>query len=506
MKTSVFFLFVALLNTSTTSAQETGFITDSLDNYIERGLARWEIPGVAVCIVKDGEVLVSKGYGLLELGKSDKVDANTLFQIGSNTKAFTGTALALLDHEGKLSLQDKVQKWLPDFSMKDPWVTEHLNLTDIVTHRMGMETFQGDFMYWTSALTTDEVITKFGLLTPRYEFRTRYGYTNAGYAIAGEVIEAVTGKTWSEFVRERIFTPLEMERTVPLSTEFFDADNTAKPHTLINYKVSPVSFKNIDNLAPAGSIGSSVNDMSKWLIAQLDSGNYHGKNIIPFQVIQRTREPQSIVGRARHLFNKTHYRLYGLGWQLEDYEGREIVSHTGGVDGFVTSVTLVPEERTGIVVFTNTDRNLFFQSLKWEVLDALLGLPYRNYDEMFYERFTRDIKEEKELLQARTDTVNMKLHPIVELNEFTGSYTNEVYGSCEIILEDGQLIMSFEHHPDLKGILEPLGGSRFLCMYNDPVYGTEVISFHVENGTVESFPLRVNSFIEFTTYEFLKNL
>ncbi|RPI70502.1 MAG: class A beta-lactamase-related serine hydrolase, partial [Ignavibacteriales bacterium] len=171
------------------------FITDSLDAYVEEALTTWQIPGIAVCVVKDGEVVLSKGYGVREAGKDDKVDENTLFMIGSNTKAFTGTALALLEHDGKLSMDDKVQKYLPDFTMKDPWVAKELNLTDIVSHRMGMETFQGDFMYWTSDLTMDKVIQKFGQLTPTYGFRTKWGYTNAGYAIAGKIIEKVSGKS-----------------------------------------------------------------------------------------------------------------------------------------------------------------------------------------------------------------------------------------------------------------------------------------------------------------------
>src|SRR5690606_33130505 len=173
-----------------------------------------QIPGVAICIVKDGEVVLAKGYGVRKAGTEDKVDENTLFMIGSNTKAFTGTALALLEHDGKLSMDDKVQKYLPDFTMKDPWVAKELNLTDIVSHRMGMETFQGDFMYWTSDLTMDMVIQKFGLLTPAYSFRTKWGYTNAGYAIAGKIIENVSGKLWNEFLKERIFIPFNMNITI----------------------------------------------------------------------------------------------------------------------------------------------------------------------------------------------------------------------------------------------------------------------------------------------------
>ncbi|HQF41722.1 MAG TPA: serine hydrolase domain-containing protein, partial [Ignavibacteriaceae bacterium] len=226
------------------------FITDSLDNYVLRGMKNWQIPGMAVLIVKDGKVVLSKGYGVKELGKDDLVNENTLFLIGSNTKAFTGTALALLEKEGKLKLDDKVIKYLPDLKMKDPWVTKELNLTDIVTHRMGYETFQGDFMFWASDLTSDEVIQKLGETTPKYDFRTKYGYTNSGYAIAGKVIQKVSGLSWSDFVKEKIFKPLKMDRTVALSVDFSKSDNVAKPHTMANDKLIVLPFENIDNMAP----------------------------------------------------------------------------------------------------------------------------------------------------------------------------------------------------------------------------------------------------------------
>ncbi|HSP87131.1 MAG TPA: serine hydrolase domain-containing protein, partial [Ignavibacteriaceae bacterium] len=224
---SVFVLLFALNISSQTKIP--AFINDSLDGYVEKALTTWQIPGVAVCIVKDGEVVLSKGYGIQESGRQDKVDENTLFMIGSNTKAFTATALALLEYDGKCSLEDKVQKWLPHFTMKDPWVAKELNLTDIVSHRMGMETFQGDFMYWTSDLTMDEVIQKFGQLTPMYSFRTKWGYTNAGYAIAGKLIEKISSKKWEEFLRERVFNPLGMNNTLVLSEELKNATNFAIP-------------------------------------------------------------------------------------------------------------------------------------------------------------------------------------------------------------------------------------------------------------------------------------
>lgn len=505
MKKFISILLFIIVSNLILFAQETpSFITDSLDNYVNRGLANWQIPGAAVLVVKDGEIIVAKGYGVKELGTNDKVDENTLFMIGSNTKAFTGTALAILENEGKCNLDDKVVKYLPDFKVKDEWVTKELNLVDIVTHRMGLQTFQGDFMYWTSDLTADEVIEKFGMITPKYDFRTKYGYTNAGYAVAGKIIEKVSGLKWEDYLKEKIFLPLKMDRTIALSTDFAKSENIAKPHTFVDGKMSVLPFENIDNLAPCGSIGSSIEDMSHWLIAQLDSGKYNGKFVIPFKVLQRTRQPQSIQGRVRHPFNEGHYNLYGLGWGLMDYEGTEIISHTGGVNGFVTSVTLLPEINLGIVVLTNTDQNAFFQMLKWEIVDAYLELPYRNYDEYSFKRSSIQIQERDAQRSAWRDSVALNIKPEIDLNSFTGRYKHEVYGYANLSLKENYLEMKLQHHSKVIGKLEYIGNNRFLCTYSDPTYGIKIFPFEIKDSKVVSFDLYVDDFIDYQAYKFVK--
>lgn len=480
------------------------FVKDSMDTYIQRGLERWDIPGVAVCIVKDGKLVLAKGYGVKEVGKNDNVDENTLFMIGSNTKAFTGTILAMLEHEGKCKLSDKVQKWLPDFKMNDPWVAKEINLVDIVSHRMGFETFQGDFMYWTSDLSDDGVLERFGKLKPLYGFREKYGYTNAGYAVAGKVIEKISGLTWNDYLKTKILKPLKMDRTVPLSADINSISNVALPHTVVDGKTVSVPFPLIDNMAPCGSISSSVLDMSHWLIAQLDSGKFEGENIIPYSVISQTRKPSTIVGRTRHPFNQAHYNLYALGWGLQDYENREIVSHTGGVNGFVTSVTLIPSENLGIVVLTNTEQNLFFISLRWEILDSYLGLPYRDYDSFYFDRSKTANTEEEAKLQALRDSVRLNLKSSLPLSDYCGRYENEVYGYLDIIEKENYLEIRLEHHSKLIGKLEPLGGNRFLSSYNDPIFGSKPLEFNVTGGKVKSLDFSVHEFIEYTGYNFIK--
>jgi CubicO group peptidase (beta-lactamase class C family) len=481
-----------------------GFVGDSLDTYINRALRDWNIPGVAVAIVKDGKLVVAKGFGKQSIARNDNVDENTLFMIGSNTKAFTGTLLSWLQYDKKCSMDDKVVKWIPEFTMKDPWVANELNLTDIICHRIGMETFQGDFMYWTSSLTSGEVIKKFGELTPLYGFRSKWGYTNAGFLLAGECIQKISNESWESNLYNRIFIPLQMNRSKALCTEMPAQQNISAPHTLVFDTLKLLPYQVFDNLAPAGSVSSSVSDMSHWLICQLDSGRYNGKQVIPFEVIRDTRIPRSIEGTTKRPFNRGHYRLYGLGWELMDYESREVVSHTGGVNGFVTSVTLLPEENLGIVVLTNTDANSFYEALKWEIVDSYLNLPYRNYSNFALKHYKRFNNAELSQYRAQKDTVAMHNRPPADLKNFTGRYVHPVYGYLNISMTGKLLKMSFEHHPDLTGTLEYLAGNRFLCTYSDPTFGIKAIPFEIENSQVKSLRLRVADFVEFIDYKFVK--
>lgn len=265
-----------------------------------------------------------------------------------------------------------------------------------------------------------------------------------------------------------------------------------------------IPYGNIDNLAPAGSISSSINDMSHWLMAQLNNGSYEGKPVIPARAIAQTRLPHSILGNGGHPFNRAHFSLYGLGWMLEEYSGRKIVSHTGGVNGFVTSVTLVPEEKLGIIVFTNTDANSFYESLKWELMDAYLQLPYRNYSGMQLNNFNRQQKIEADWLAKKKDTIATNPAPAISLTAIAGNYNHEIYGRMTIKQENGKLVASFEHHKGRLATLQALGGNRFLATFNDPLYGIKVWPFTIENGKVKSVTVTVADFVEFTPYEFFK--
>ncbi len=502
MKHSLFLLSLCwLLMSAGTKAQAQQsaavpeFVGEQLDQYVLRALADWNLPGAAVAIVKDGRVLVAKGYGLRDFRLPDSVDANTLFMIASNTKSFTATAVAMLQHEKKCKITDKVVDYVPGFAMNDPWVTQHATIADVLSHRLGMATFQGDFLYFYSNLKPEEIYEKFPLIVPQYEFRTRYGYCNAGYFWAGQCIESITGEPWNEYIQKNILQPLDMNRTVMLSANLKQQENVASAHTLQQGVLTVFPQTNIDVIGPAASMSSSVNDLSHWLIAQLDSGRYDGKQVIPYEAIRATRYPQTIEGS---------YSQYGLGWSIDDYKRVQVISHGGGILGFFTGVAMVPELNLGIVVLTNSDENWFSDALQNEIIDAFKGLPVSDYSSQYLQAYNRRQESTNEKIERWRDTVAMNFPPSVPLGVFTGPYQNEIYGNIRVSVSGDSLLLHFEHHPDLKATLQHLSGDRFLCTYFPSRMGTEVLPFVVKDGQVEGFTLKVADRLERTTYDFTK--
>ncbi len=477
------------------------FITDSLDNYINRALTNWRVPGAAVCVIKDGRIILRRGYGIKELGLANKVDENTLFMIGSNTKAFTATAVAALQAQGKLSLDDKVTKYLPDFKLDNKQVTDMVTVRDLLCHRIGFGTFQGDFTYWTSDLTRKQIIEKMARVKALYPFRSRWGYTNAAFLTAGEVIQDVTKKPWEQYIKETLLAPLGMSSTLTLSKELSTSFNRSAAHTYIDGRLAAIPYPQIDNLAPAGSMSSSAADMGKWVLALLDNGKVGPKQVIPASAIRATRQPQILVGTE----DDGGFNAYGLGWFLRGYEGHRLITHTGGVNGFVSSVTLVPDQNLGIVILTNSDQNDLIETINMDIIDSYLKMPFRNRSDASLAQFKASQQKQLQKEKAWRDSTALNLRPALNLNDYTGKYNNELYGNITITKgEANDLEIRFEHHPKMFARLQPLGGNRFYTTFSDPTFGREVLPFTVENGKVTALQFKVADFVEYTPYEFRK--
>lgn len=506
-KLYLFFLSIIIV-TSFARAQgidRSKFISDSLGFYVNRALTNWRIPGAAVCIVKDGKVVMMKGYGIKELGLNNKVDENTLFMIGSNTKAFTATALAMLQANNKLSLDDKVTKYLPEFKLDNQYAGQETIIRDLLCHRIGFRTFQGDFTFYNTNLTRSEIIEKMSHVKAAYPFRTKWGYTNSAFLTAGQIIPKVTGKPWEVYLKENIFAPLGMINTLALTADMPKSLNRTVPHTLVNGQLTAIPYCQIDGLAPAGAISSSVNDMSKWALALLNEGKVGSRQVIPNAAIEATRQAEDIVGSVTHLNGETNYQLYGLGWFIQDYGNRRLVMHDGGVNGYLTSVTLVPKEHLGIIILTNTDQNVFFEALRWEILDAYFKRPFRDYSTKYLSLFKSQQDAELQKDKKLRDSVALNRPPALLPAEYMGKYVNDLYGTMTVTQGlNNDLEMRFEHHSKMYAHLQPLGGNRFYVTFSDPTFGKAVFPFTVQNGKVTAVRVKVADFVEYDPYDFKK--
>ena len=296
-----------------TYAQPT-FITDSLDTYVTREMQRWQVPGLAIAIVKDGKVVIQKGYGVKSFDKPEPVDEYTLFQIASNSKAFTGTAIAWLNSEKRVLLDEKVTTYLPYFKLYDETSTQLCTVRDILCHRLGTQTFQGDFLNWGSNLTRKQIVEGLGRTKPVHPFRYKYGYSNAGFITAGEIILAKTDTTWDDFLTYRFFKPMGFTHTSTNYASIATDKNACMPHTLVDGKLVKMPITNIDNMGASASINSCVADMKNWLLLQLDNGKLNGVQIIPAEVIAETRKSNMVVSDVNsRLFKNKHFCTYTLG-------------------------------------------------------------------------------------------------------------------------------------------------------------------------------------------------
>jgi CubicO group peptidase (beta-lactamase class C family) len=483
------------------NAQEIGlFKDDSLDKYIGKALDEWKIPGVAVYIVKDNKVILQKGYGVSNWDTQSKVDEQTIFPIASISKTFTGTLFATLEAEGKVSLNDLVKKWLPDFSMKEKLYEQQITLTDILSHRSGWKTFQGDFINTESSLNYPTMIKKFAQMSPVYPIRTRFGYSNFGFIIAGECVQNITKQSFNTYLKNRFLTPLGMNRTFISEIEIKNEKNKALGHTLINDSITVLPPDKVEPFSHGG-IFASISDLGIWVNTLLNKGNWEGKNVIPENAINKMWLSNTIIGKSRAGDREMYFKTYGLGWEIMQYQNKEVIQHNGAYSGALTSLTLVPSLQLGIVILTNQDNHNFQETLKWQVIDACLQKNAPNYTLTSIERQKQrkmenlnSNKEEKEEIEKFA----------VDLDTILGIYHCDYYGRADIKKENGNYILILEHHPQLKGVLTYFKNKELNCQYNHPMFGKVKFPFKVENNRVIGFTLFVDGFVEADGYEFRK--
>lgn len=444
---------VALLIGFSVSAQMT---STQVDDLAEKTLKAFNVPGIAVAIVKDGKVVHSKGYGVRSIITKQKVDENTLFGIASNSKAFTATALAILVDEKKLNWDDKVTRYIPDFKMYNDFVTSEFTIRDLLTHRSGLGMGAGDLMLWPegSDFTTNDIIHNLRYLKPVSSFRTKFDYDNLLYIVAGEVIQKVSGKSWPEFVESRIMAPLQMEKSKGNWHRIPDTTNVVTPHVPLKGKLGITKQSKNSVMDAAGGIFSNISDMSKWVLTQLNKGKYGPENKVLFSESQHNEmwTPQTIIPVNTSAPYNTHFSAYGLGWFLSDVKGFKQVTHTGGLEGMVTQVTLLPELNLGIVVLTNQQAGAAFSAITNTIKNSYLNIPYKDYVEMYSKR-TQEVtgnadKSTEEVWQKVAD--NKKVQK-VNLNKILGAYTDNWLGEITISEKKGNYYFHSKRSPKLSG-------------------------------------------------------
>jgi CubicO group peptidase (beta-lactamase class C family) len=496
------FLFFILLAISFSIYAQPSFVRDSLDSYIQQGIKDWNIPGLAIAIVKDGKVVVMKGYGVRDLETKQPVDENTLFMIASNSKLFTGTALAQLDYDKKLSLNDKIIKYFPDYRLYDSCTTQLVTIKDMLGHHLGTKTFQGDFTWWNTDLSRDEIMRRMQLLKPGQAFRASYGYCNSCFLTAGQVIPKVTGKSWEVYVHDSILAPLGMTRTLTLGSGMAKMPDAATPYTnTFSRELQKLPYDDVDNLAPAGSIVSCVSDLTHWIMMQLDSGRYNGKRILPWPVLQRTREANTLIGIRGS--GPSHFNAYGLGVFIKDYDGKILFEHTGGADGFVTNVCFLPEEKLGITILTNNDNQPFFEILRYQIIQAYLNMPYTNNSKAALAFFGKNREKDLSDIDALKARVKGERPPL-PLTAYTGTYENPLFGNISITADKNNLKINFPHNKGLTATLQYMDNNQWLLTYSNPAFGIFPLTFKTEGDKVISTDVKVNDFLEYDPYTFTK--
>lgn len=442
-----------------------------IDETANRALAAFQVPGMAVGIVKDGKLIFARGYGVREVGKPERVDPDTLFQIGSNTKAFTSAALAMLVDEGKISWDDKVIDYLPEFRLYDPYVTREFTIRDLLTHRSGLGTGAGDLMFYPATdMTRDEVIRGLRYLKPVSSFRSRYAYDNLLYMVAGQIIPKVTGKSWEEFVEGRIFAPLRMQPCAASYSRISDRRNVASPHVAIDGKVRAIPVVKMDVIGPAGTINCSINATAKWIETQLSAGREPDGD----QLFSSDRSAEmwtmntvTPVGSPTDAMYRTNFSGYALGWDVSDVLGHKRVAHTGAVSGGTTWITMIPELKLGILVFTNEGSGIAMTAVGNQILDAYLGAPKRDWVSIAKAYVSRRQGVADAAVEAVANKLATAPAPLLPLDAYAGRYVDSWRGSADVRRDGNRLFLKFSRTSQLEGALLPYQGNTFVVRWND---------------------------------------
>jgi CubicO group peptidase (beta-lactamase class C family) len=491
-----FFLMLAALGGRSALAQQTddGLDYDRLAAYIDQAVQDYKLPGLSIAIVKDDQIVFERGFGKRKLGKTSrkgKVDPETVFAIASQSKAYTATALAMLVDEGKLAWDDFVTDHLSGFRLHDPAATSMLRVSDLLCHRVGLNTFDGDLLWYGTDYSREEVLRRIRHLPLQKPFRASYGYQNVMFLAAGQIVEEVSGQSWDSFVARRIFAPLGMNRSSTRKRELVRADNVARPH--LEGKAQP--FLNYNNIGPAASINSSAADIAQWMRFWLNEGVAGGDTLLAPGLIKEMLEVHNPLPLSSlDQLAGTHFKGYGYGWFLMDYAGRKVAHHGGGLPGYISKVMLVPEEELGMVVLSNGMSSLP-TALMYRVLDFYFEAGDRDWAADFLRFSQKNEKRKQAERQARRDRRVSGTEPTFAPDDYTGNYRDPYYGTATVELRDRKLKLVLEPADSLfQATLEHWHYDTYRFQFADAFLPPGYVTFETdEEAKVSGFTIELKN-------------
>jgi len=472
LKTSILFLSTVLFIASG-SLKAQILSEKQIDSLVEKTLVTFNVPGIAVSVIKDGKIIHSKGYGVRSIKSNKKVDENTLFGVASNTKAFTAAALGVLVDQKKITWDTRVSDIIPEFKLYDSYVTREFSIRDLLTHRSGLGLGAGDLMIFpdSNSTTKSELIHNLRYLKPISSFRSKYDYDNLLYIVAGYVVEKVSGVEYEKFIVDHFIKPLGMTQTAMSWYRLKDRSNIIDGHAPVNGKLQTVglSFSEVANAA--GGMHSNITDMSKWVIAQLNHGKY-GPNLKDSLFSEKTHQetwtPQTII-RSRSPYTNP-FIAYGLGWNLSNVSGHIQVMHTGGLAGIVTQVTMIPELKLGIIVLTNQQSGAAFSAISNTIKDAYFDNPKKDWIEQYNDSRLKNEKRAKEItdnIWKEIEAQQAEAAENVDLKKYKGTFTDNWFGSVTISEKNNALYFRSAKSPKLQGPMYYYKGNTFIVKWND---------------------------------------
>ena len=488
LKSTITLLFFII---SISNAQTYSEKLNELDTYIQNGIELWNPPGLAVTVVKDGEIIFTKGYGVTTIGTNKAVDENTLFGCMSTTKAFVAAGLAMLVDDGKLNWDDKVINYLPEFQLKDPYLTREITIRDLLTHRTGLG--NTDYLWSMMTISGDSALYKMRDVEKSYSLRSGFIYQNLMYLAAGKVLERISGQTWGDFLKARIFQPLGMNDTYSLLEQVQPIANKADAHIEVDGKIIKIEQMPADNIGPAGSMWSSANDIGKWIQFLLNKGMKGGEYLISTANFNELFTPQQIIP-ANQFYptqqaTKPHWMTYGLGWFQHDYRGKMVQFHTGSLAGMVAIAGMIPEENVGVYVMGNLDHVELRHAIMYSVFDLFMdGSITRDWSKELHALYHPDVEAPKEPMPIK----NTK--PTIATDKHIGSYSNAQFGTVLISKEGNQLL--FNLNDTLLGTMNHWHYDTYKGDFDKKAYGSAMFNFvRGTNGSLSYLELFGEKFI-----------